>query len=169
MIVRFIARTAGAVAIACLVFAQGATAQQQPSAAAAALAGQILEIKGAYAAFDPVVEGVIRYQKSAFLQINPNLTKDLDLVEAQTTRDFASKRDEVRTEVARAYASEFTEQELKDALAFYKSPLGKKIIDAEPKAYDAINKSMQSWADKFAEEVSAKMRAEMRKKGHTEF
>ncbi len=166
MIVRFIARTFGAAAVACLAFAHAAQAQ---SAASVALAGQILETKGAYAAFDPVVDGVIRFTKGTFLQINPNLTRDLDAVAAQITQEFVAKRQEARTEVARAYAAQFTEQELKDALAFYKGPLGKKIIDAEPKAFDAINKSMEAWSEKFAAEVNAKMRAEMRKKGHTAF
>jgi len=169
MITRLIARTLAAAAVACFVFAHGAEAQQQPSAAMVALAGQVLEAKGAYGAFDPVVEGVIRFQKAHFLQINPNLTKDLDAVEAQMVKEFAPKHQDVRNEVARAYASEFTEQELKDLIAFYQSTLGKKVIAAEPKAFDAINKQMQVWADKFADEASAKMRAEMRKKGHTEF
>ena len=169
MIVHLIARALGAAAVACFVFAHSAQAQQQPTAAMIALAVQILEAKGGYGAYDPVVEGVIRYQKSSFLQINPNLTRDLDAVEAQMVKEFAPKHKDVRDEVARAYASEFTEQELKDALVFYKSPLGKKIIEGEPKAFDGISKQMQVWADKFADEVSAKMRAEMRKKGHTEF
>lgn len=174
MFVDFISRTHviwafGAAAVACLVLAHSAQAQQQPSAAMAALANQILEAKGAYGAFDPVVDGVIRYNKTQFLQINPNLTRDLDAVEAQLTKEFAAKRQEARMEVARAYALQFSEQELKDALAFFKGPLGKKMIDAEPKAFDEINKRMQVWADKFAEEVNVKMRAEMKKRGHTEF
>ena len=31
-------------------------------------------------------------------------------------------------EVAKLYAARFTEQELKDLLAFYNSPVGKKIV-----------------------------------------
>ena len=162
-------RTFGAAAVACLVLAHSAQAQQQPSAATVALAGQILEAKGAYAAFDPVVDGVIRYNKAAFQRINPNLGKDLDAVEAQLTKEFTAKRQEARLEVARAYALQFSEQELRDMLAFFKGPLGKKMIDAEPKAFDEINKRLQVWADKFAEEVNVKMRAEMKKRGHTEF
>jgi hypothetical protein len=172
MIVRLVARTLGAAAFAYLAIAGSAHAQAnapQPSAAAVALAVQILEVKGAYAAFDPVVDGVIRFTKGTFLQINPNLSRDLDAVAAQVTQESAGKRQEARTEVARAYASQFTEQELKDALAFYKSPLGKKIIDGEPKAFDEINKRMEAWSEKFAAEVNTKMRAEMRKKGHTAF
>ena len=84
-------------------------------------------------------------------------------------QEAAARRQELRNEIARGYASVFTEQELKDMLAFYKTPLGKKIIDSEPKAVEESTKRAQVWIDKFADEVIAKMRAEMKKKGHTEF
>ena len=35
--------------------------------------------------------------------------------------------------MAAVYANEFSEQELKDLVAFYKSPLGQKLLLAEPK------------------------------------
>ena len=54
-------------------------------------------------------------------------------------------------------------------IAFYKTPLGKKIIENEPKAGEASTKRAQVWIDKYAEEVIAKMRAEMKKRGHNEF
>ena len=43
--------------------------------------------------------------------------------------ELLPRRAEIHTEIARGYASQFTEQELKDVLAFYKTPLGKKLID----------------------------------------
>ena len=69
-------------------------------------------------------------------------------------------------EVAKLYAIRFTEQELKDALAFYKSPLGRKLLEQEPNLLDQSMRNAQTWADKFSEEVIAKMRAEMKKRGH---
>ena len=72
----------------------------------------------------------------------------------------------MHTEIARAYASRFTEQELKEILAFYKTPLGKKLIVEEPKGVDDATKRVDEWANKFAEEVLARIRAEMKKKGH---
>ena len=59
--------------------------------------------------------------------------------------------------------------ELKDMIVFYKTALGKKMIEQEPKAGEASTKRAQIWIDKYAETVIAKMRAEMRKRGHNEF
>jgi hypothetical protein len=64
------------------------------------------------------------------------------------------------------YAQRFTEQEIKDTLAFYKSPLGKKLLAEEPAFFDQSMAHAQDWANKLSEQVIARMRAEMKKKGH---
>jgi hypothetical protein len=69
-------------------------------------------------------------------------------------------------DAARIYASHFTEAELKQILAFYQSPLGKKLLTEEPKTADESMSMAGSWADKLSEEVMSKMRAEMKKRGH---
>jgi hypothetical protein len=169
MSVHFVARCLSAVLIAGLAFVAGAHAQQQPSAAAAALATQILEMKGGIGLFDPAIEGVIAHHKSTFIQMNPNAARALGEIEIKLRTEGAAKRQEMRGEVARAYASQFTEQELRDLLAFYKTPLGKKVIDGEPKAGEEAAKRAQAWIDKYADEISAKMRAELKSKGFSEF
>jgi len=185
MIVRPFVRVLGAAAVALFALAHGSQAQQRPpqqpqaqpqaeqpkpvSPAAAALATQLLELKGAIGAFDAAIEGVITHNKGNLLQINPNLTRDIDATAQIVRAEAAARRQELRTEIARAYASVFTEQELKDLLEFYKTPLGKKIIDNEPQAVEASTNRAQVWIDKYAGEVMEKMRVEMRKKGHTSF
>jgi hypothetical protein len=168
MIVRFIARTVGAAAVACLALTQG-TQAQQPSAAAITLATQLLEIKGGITAYDPAIDGVVIHHKGVLLQINSNLGKDINDVEQLMRKEGAARREELHKEIALGYASAFTEQELKDMITFYKTPLGKKMIEQEPKAGEESTKRAQLWIDKYAETVIAKMRAEMRKRGHTEF
>ena len=44
----------------------------------------------------------------------------------------------------------FTEQELKDLLAFYKSPLGKKSLEQEPKSIEASLNYMRNWGEDLA-------------------
>jgi len=174
MMVRFIAHTVGAAAIACLAWSQAAQAQQKPPSAAVTLATQLLatellELKGGIGAYDPAIDGVVIHHKGVLLQINPNLAKDINDVEQMMRKEGAARREELHKEVALGYASAFTEQELKDMIAFYKTPLGKKIIEQEPKAGEESTKRAQAWIDKYAETVIAKMRAEMRKRGHNEF
>ncbi len=50
-------------------------------------------------------------------------------------------------------------------LAFYKTPLGKKLIVEEPKVLRRLHESADAWSSKFAEEVVTKFRAEMKARG----
>jgi hypothetical protein len=142
---------------------------QQPSPAAVALAVQLLELKGGLGAFDPAIEGVVVHHRGIFLQINPNLTRDIDATVQAMRVDAAVRRQELHEEIARGYASVYSEQDLKDLLEFFKTPLGKKIIEGEPKAGEEVSKRAEAWIEKYADDVMSRMRAEMRKKGHSDF
>jgi uncharacterized protein len=143
----------------------GAADAQQPSATAIATAKEVITVKGAAALYSPLVSGVIERTKSVFLQSNPTLAKDLNEVAAKLHTEYAPRGAEILNEVAKLYASRFTEQELKDTLAFYKSPLGRKLVTEEPAILDQSMKNAQTWAENLSQEVIAKMRAEMKKRG----
>ena len=64
------------------------------------------------------------------------------------------------------YASHFTEQELRDLLAFYQSPLGQKALAEEPKVLDQTMIYAGSWADNLSGEIIQAMRIELKKRGH---
>jgi hypothetical protein len=138
---------------------------KNPSPAALLTAKELIQLKGATKVFDPLLAGVIEYHKNFFMQNNPNLSKDLDAVAQKLVVDLAPRRAEMQQQVARIYAEHFTEQELKDALAFYRTPLGKKLIDEEPKVLDQSMKAADDWSRKFADEVVTKFRAEMKARG----
>jgi hypothetical protein len=154
--------------------ASGQAQQQKPAAAGTQsfspatmiLAKELIDLKGAGAAFDPLLTGVIEYHKNFFMQTNPNLSKELNEVARKLAADLAPRRSEMQQQLTRIYASHFTEQELKDALAFFKTPLGRKLISEEPKALEAAMKAADDWSRKLAEEVVAKFRAEMKRRGH---
>jgi hypothetical protein len=97
---------------------------------------------------------------------NPNLTRELNDVAATLHKELDGKSAEVVDQMARAYAGRFTEQELKDLLVFFRTPLGQKYLKEEPAALEDGLKRAQQWADAFAETVMARMRNEMQKKGH---
>ncbi len=165
---KFLVRTVCAAALAWMALAPTADAQPaaQPSAAAVTIAREIVELKGATAMFDTIITGVIEYHKKIIMSANPNLQRDLDEVGGRLAQEFAPRRTEVQMEIARGYASRFTEAELKDILTFYKTPLGKKLIVEEPKGVDDATRRVDQWASKYAEDVLVRIRAEMKKKGH---
>ena len=149
-----------------LAFAGSAAYAQQPSATAIATAKEIVAVTGATTLFNPLIPGVVEQAKNLFLQQNPALSKDLNEISAKLRSDLSPRFQELVNEVAKNYAISFTEQELKDILAFYKTPAGAKLISDQSKVVDASLKFAQTWANSLSELVVAKMRDELKKKGH---
>ena len=149
-----------------LILSSAIAHAQQPSASATAMATELITLKGATGMYEPLVTGIVEKAKGMFLQTNPMLSKDLNEVAAKLRADFTPRTAELVSQTARLYATRFTEQELKDALAFYKSPLGRKLLAQEPAIAEENVHSIASWAERLSEEVVSKMRAEMRKRGH---
>src|SRR5690348_4398782 len=116
---------------ACLAFTAPAFAQQ-PTPAAMATAKEVVTLTGSTAVFAPIVAGVVEQAKLLFLQQNPGLSRDLNEIAAKLRTDLQPRIVEINDEVARLYAIAFTEQELKEILAFYKSSTGKKMLDQQP-------------------------------------
>jgi hypothetical protein len=116
--------------------------------------------------FDTVVPNLVDKTKAMLLQTNPSLNKDLTDVAAKLRTDLAPRGSELLDQMAKLYAAAFTEQELKEIVTFYRSPVGKKISVTEPRVLEDAFSQVDVWTDKFAEEIIAKMRAEMKRRGH---
>jgi len=147
-----------------------ASAQQAPplkpaSPGAIAAAKEILTLKNASAMYAAAVPNIVHQTKDSLLQANLNYQKDLNEVEVIVAQTLAGKEKEIGDGMAQIYASEFSEQELKDLVTFYKSALGQKLLSAEPRAIQFSMSFMNQWAQTFAETANAQFRAEMRKRG----
>jgi hypothetical protein len=142
-----------------------APAAKPASPAAIAAAKEILAMKNASQMYQNAVPNIVAQTKDSLLQANLNYQKDLNEVAVIVAQSLAGREKEIGEGMAQVYASEFTEQELKDLVTFYKSPLGQKLLAAEPKAIQLSMGYMNQWAQSFAEIVNAQFRAEMRKRG----
>jgi len=160
---------------ACLAFALAlgavpAAAQQQampavPSAASIAAAKEILQLKNASAMYAGAVPGMVEKVKATLIGQNLNYQKDLNDLAPVIAKQLAGRESEIGDGMVGVYAGEFTEQELKDLVTFYKSPLGQKLLTNEPKAISLSMQVMNDWARNFAEVVASAFRTEMRKRG----
>jgi hypothetical protein len=144
---------------------QAAPVLKPATPAAIAAAKEILAMKNAAAMYANAVPTIVQQTKDALLQNNLNYQKDLNEVAVIVAQGFAGREKEIGEGMAKVYANEFTEQELKDLVTFYKSTLGQKLLGAEPRAIQFSMSYMNQWAQQFAETVNAQFRAEMRKRG----
>jgi uncharacterized protein len=142
-----------------------APALKQCSAAGKDAADQILKFKNAGALYANVIPTIVLQVKESLLSSNLNLQKDLNEVATIVAQNNAGKDKEIGEGMAQVYCNEFSEQELKDLVTFYKSPLGQKLLLSEPRAIQFSMGYMNQWAQQFAETVNGQFRAEMRKRG----
>jgi uncharacterized protein len=144
---------------------QPAPAKPPASPAAIAAAKEILAMKNASAMYAQAVPSVVEQAKTSLLQNNLNYQKDLNEVAVVVAQSLAGREKEIGEGMAKVYADAFTEQELKDLVTFYKSPLGAKLLTAEPQAIQASIAYMRQWGQEFSQVVNAQFRAEMHKRG----
>jgi len=154
-----------AIAVMLIALSPSANAQQA-TPAAIQTAKEIVNVTGAMALFNPLIPGVVEQAKNLFLQQDPGLAKDLNEITAKMRADLAPRFGELTSEVAKLYANHFTEAELKELLAFYKTPVGTKLITEQPKVGEEGLKFAQTWANNLSEEIIVKMRDELKKRGH---
>ena len=158
-----------------LAFASQLAAAQQPAApipslkpatpACMAAAREILTMKNVAAMYANAVPGIVTRTKDQLMTTNLNYQKDLNEVAPIIAQKLAGKEKEIGEGMAQIYCNEFTEKELVDLVAFYKSPLGQKLLTSEPRAIQSSMSYMNGWAQNFAETVNGEFRAEMRKRG----
>ncbi|TWC07464.1 hypothetical protein FBZ93_101757 [Bradyrhizobium macuxiense] len=138
---------------------------KQSTPAAIAAAKEILTMKNVAVMYSGAVPGIIEKTKTGLLQQYLNYQKDLDEVAVIVAKQFAGSEKEIGDGMAQIYAAEFTEQELKDLVTFYKTPLGQKLLTAEPTAINGSLQYMQQWAQQFGVIVNGQFKAEMKKRG----
>src|SRR6202048_933649 len=138
---------------------------KQASPAAIAAAKEILTMKNASAMYASAVPNLVQQTKDTLLQSNLNYQKDLHEVSVIVAQKLAGREEELGEGMAGVHAHEFTEQELKDLVTFYKSPRGQKLLTSEPRAIQLSMGYMNQWAQRFSETVNGEFRAEMRKRG----
>jgi hypothetical protein len=167
--------TAAGLAAALVLVGLPAMAQQKKDApapealkpaspAAMAAAKELLALKNASAMYASAVPNIVEQTKNALIQQNLNYQKDLTEIAPQVAKALAGREKEVGEGMAQVYANEFSEQELKDLVTFYKSPLGKKLLFAEPRAIQFSMSYMNQWALIFAGTVNEEFRNEMKKR-----
>jgi hypothetical protein len=112
-------------AAAALLCATPAAAQGEPTPAEMAAARDLLEASNTRENF---VQGLeIGMEMGGMGELTPGVRKAL--------RDFINthfRYEEMEPEFARAYADAFTEQELRDLAAFYRTPLGRRVVETQP-------------------------------------
>ena len=149
-----------------LLFSISAAPAQTPSPEALAMARSLIstmKLTDQYKALLPVILMSI---KPAVVQGRPEIERDYDTMAAQIADAYAPYYSSMVDSAASLYASNFTVDELREIDAFYRLPVGQKLLQ---KALAITQQSMQIGQDasrKAAEDLRIRITDLLRQKGH---
>ena len=145
--------------------APAGTAEPTPSHLAAAR--ELVVVSGMSRSFDAAIPQLMKQLSVTYTQTHPELAPDLGIVLKQLQPEFAKDTDEMVDKAAHIFARLLTEQEIKAAVAFFTSPAGKKYVQTQPYFFDDVVNAMQDWHQRISAQLISRVRAELKKKGHT--
>jgi uncharacterized protein len=139
----------------------------EPSASKLAAARQLVVVSGMSRSFDAAIPQMLHQLSLTMAQTRPELAPDLDAVLKNLRPYFANDVDQMIDKAAHIYAALLSEDDIKAAVVFFTSDAGKKYVHAEPFFFNQVINAMQDWHQRISTEMMTRVRAEMKKKGHT--
>ena len=136
-----------------------------PTAAHLAAARHLVVASGLSRAFAGVVPELMGKLNANFGQTRPEIAKDLKATLDALQPELSLYTDEMIDFAGRVYTTTLSEQECKDALAFFNSPIGKKYVDSQPAIFGSLGPAMGDWSKSVSVRMMDRVRAEMKKKG----
>ena len=146
-------------ALGCIVRAD------EPTPAAMDTATKIIADLGLKQSLDIIVPLMFGEFEKNVLATRPELKDPLHAALVSLAPEFSKGESSVLADVAHVMATKLTEAELKQVLAFYETPTGKKFIEAEPTFVSELQTSGRNWRQGISNLLVTRVREELKKKG----
>ncbi len=137
-----------------------------PTATHVAKARQLILATGISRSFQIIIPEFMDQIGTTVTQSRPDLVHDVDLVLMQLKPEFERQSDEMIDQSARIYATLLSEKDIDAILVFFNSDAGKRYVGAQPLFLNQLVSGMQAWQQKISINMMARVREEMKKKGH---
>jgi uncharacterized protein len=116
------------------LFATAPARTQTPSPDAMAAARELIVALGGADQMKATMPIVMRNLKPAIVQNRPEVERDYDAMLPLMLQTFNTRVNEVIEQIAALYARNFTADELREAVAFYRGPTGQKFVQKLPRS-----------------------------------
>jgi hypothetical protein len=138
---------------------------QEPTAGQLAIARELMSLTGTLSTIDRLIPSFAAQVRQQAIT-RPDLAKDLDEVLKSFQPELEQRRQQIVNAASRVYAKHMTEAEMKDIVAFFKTPSGSKYLKIQPQLVDDVVANIQAWGDQVSEYVITRARTEMAKRGY---
>ena len=165
---------AAVLAFASLVLPHSAAAQA-PQAAQTAPAidpafeqdiRKMLQVTNALKMGEQMTTTMMQQLSQSMRQANPNIPPRMLEIASEVARELFTKEfPSLTPKLVATYAKVLTHDEVKQLLAFYATPLGKRMIEMAPALQQAGAQAGQEWAQQLVPQLQAELMARFKKEG----
>ena len=127
------------------------------------LGRQLVAATGLQPNFSNIILAMMEQIGRTVSRTRPDYADKLRAVLQANEVDFLKSAVQMDEIAARVIAARLGDQEMKDAIAFFNSPSGKKYIAAQPQILDEVIGASEDWRKELSVTMFEKVRAEMKK------
>ena len=142
-----------------------ASAQQTPSPDAMAAARSLVTTMKQADQYRALLPEILLTLKPALTQDRPEIEQDFETMTPLIVDAFAPYVQQMVDQLATAYATTFTLDELKQIEAFYKQPVGQKLLSKDAALEQAAAQIGQDGGRKATEDLRTRLTQALRQKG----
>ena len=156
-------RTVNAALIAAaLAFAVPTLAAAQQDLEALELANEIMTLNGSRDAMNEILPNVADAAKTSFIRTNPQMQLGIIEIVDRNALELVERRRDLDARIAQLWTQAFTRDELREIVAFYKTPVGQKFAVRQPQIAPAQVRIAGQWSNEIAEELARRVGEELR-------
>lgn len=141
------------------------TYAQSPDPARIAAAKEMMELSGAVKQFDEAVPLMFDQLARSFTQMAPGKSREIREALDQLVPRFQQRKYELIDQIAALYAAELSLEDLNAVIGFYRSPVGIRFADIQPKILRESMQLGQTWGERLGMELHDEARRELRRRG----
>jgi len=149
-----------------LLFSISGASAQSPSPEAMTAARSLVTTMKLSDQYRALLPGVLLGLRPKLTQDRPEIERDFDAMMPMMVEAFAPYYTTMVDNVATIYANNFTAAELHEIEAFYRQPIGRKLLDKSQVLAQQSAQVGQDASRKAAEEIRKRLTEALRQKGH---
>ncbi len=116
--------------------------------------------------YKALLPGILLTLRPALTQDRPEIERDFDAMMPTIVEAFTPYYTAMVNDIATVYANNFTVGELRDIEAFYRQPVGQKLLQKAQAITQQSNQVGQDASRKAAEDLRVRLTEALRQKGH---
>jgi uncharacterized protein len=148
------------------LFSICAASAQTPSPDAMTAARSLVTTMKLPDQYKALLPAILLTLKPALTQDRPEIERDYDAMMPTIIDAFTPYYNAMLDDVATVYANNFTVGELREIEAFYRQPIGQKLLEKTPALTQQSNQVSQDASRKAADDLRVRLTEALRQKGH---